>query len=440
MLFMEEKNFMDFVDSTPNAYYCVDNMKKILFEQGYKELKEEDDWKELNYDGKYFVTRNDSSLIAFQIGRKNKEKGFNIVSAHTDSPSFLIKPNCEVHDNGYIKLNTEPYGGIINYSWLDRPLSVAGRVILEKNREYEKRLINIDKDLLIIPSQAKHINREVNNKNELNNQIDMLPMFNLTDIPYSNPFENFIKDYIDPAPHYGPSYNVCDYDLYLYNRDKAKLVGQNGEFLLSPRLDDLASVYPALCSFISSNNEDNINVFCAFNNEEIGSLTQQGADSTFLKDVLTRICQSQDINLLQALHRSMIVSADNAHAVHPNASFKSDPTNKVYLNKGIVIKNHKNYATEALTSSLMKGICKNADVPYQDYAHRSDMPCGETIGRITQRQVPINSVDIGLPQLAMHSANETIGTKDLLYMYKALLEFYSTTIKKEGNKIKLLKK
>lgn len=421
------KNFMEFVDNTPNAYYCVDNVKKKLLENGYKELYESDHW-DLNYDGKYFVVRNDSSLIAFQIGRKDLNKSFNIVAAHTDSPSFLIKPNSEIFENGYSKLNIEPYGGMIKHTWLDRPLSIAGRVITENDGEYESKLINIDKDLLIIPSQAIHINREVNIKNELNNQIDMLPTAGLHDISLNEIISNDISG------------NICDYDLYLYNRDKAKIVGINDEFILSPRLDDLASIYPSLCSFIDSNNEDNINIFCAFNNEEIGSLTKEGADSTFLLDVLKRISKSQNLDLSQAMNKSFIVSADNAHAIHPNAASKSDPTNKVYLNKGIVIKHNKNYATDALTSSLMKSICNNAKVPYQDYAHRSDMVCGSTIGRISQSHVPMDTVDIGLPQLAMHSSNETMGTKDLLYMYKAILEFYNTTLKKEKNKIKIIKK
>ena len=429
-------NFMEFVDNTPNAYYCVDNIRKKLIENGYKELYESENW-DLNYDGKYFVVRNDASLIAFQIGKKDLTKGFNIVSSHTDSPSFSIKPNSEIFENGCVKLNTEPYGGMINYSWLDRPLSIAGRVIVDNNAgEFETKLINIDKDLLVIPSQAIHINRDVNTKNELNKQTDMLPVLFLSDKKNDGALERYLGYCLGLSPWE----KICDYDLYLYNRDKAKKIGNNKELLLSPRLDDLASVYPSLCSFIDSENENNVNVFCSFNNEEIGSLTSEGADSTFLLDVLSRICESQNLNLRQSISNSFIVSADNAHAIHPNAAQKNDLTNKVYLNKGIAIKHNKNYATDAITSSLMKSICENAKVPYQDYAHRSDMACGSTLGRISQSHVPINTVDIGIPQLAMHSANETIGTKDLLYMYKAILEFYKTTFKKEQNKIKIIRK
>ena len=233
---------------------------------------------------------------------------------------------------------------------------------------------------------------------------------------------------------------ICDYDLFVYNRDKAKYVGLNNEFILAPRLDDLASVYSAAEAFINSANDDSINVFCAFDNEEIGSLSQQGADSTFLSDTLIRISNGADFDIYTALKNSFVVSADNAHASHPNAAAKTDPTNKILLNEGIVIKHHINYTTDALTSSLYKGICEKAEVPYQDFACRSDMKCGATLGGLSQRHVSIDSVDIGLPQLAMHSANETIGTKDVLYMYKSLLEFYNIEFIKEKDTIKLLSK
>lgn len=290
--------------------------------------------------------------------------------------------------------------------------------------------------MLIIPSQAIHIDREVNIKNELNHQVDMLPVMALND---NKKLDDLIKDKISDnglEPE-----KICDYDLYLYNRDKAKIVGLNNEFILAPRLDDLASLYPALCSFIDVENNNSINVFCAFNNEEIGSLTQQGADSNFLIDVLTRISQASGIDLLSSLSNSFVVSADNAHAVHPNAVTKSDPTNKVYLNSGVVIKHHTNYTTDALSSALFKGICDSADVPYQDFACRSDMKCGFTLGGVSLSHVSIDSIDIGLPQLAMHSANETMGVKDLSYMYDSLAEFYQTTFIKERPKglVKVIK-
>ena len=423
-----EKRLMSFIDETPNAYYCINNLRKKLVENGFQELYENDIWSDLKEDGKYFVVRNDSSLIAFKMSETNQDIGFNIVAAHTDSPSFSIKPNADMFDGMYMKLNVSGYGGMLNYTWLDRPLSLAGRVVTLTDGIYEKKLVNVDKDLLVIPSQAIHINRDVNEKNSLNHQIDMLPIVSLNN---DKRLEDIIRDNLSKLDK--DVDRICDYDLYLYNRDNAKYVGLNDELILAPRLDDLASLFPAFTCFVESDNMDSINVLCAFNNEEIGSLTSQGADSTFLIDTLTRISDTFNINLLTALKNTLVVSADNAQS-------KSDPTNKVLLNNGVVIKHHINYTTDAVTSTLFKGICDNAKVPYQDYACRSDMRCGATLGGISQSHVSVDSVDIGIPQLAMHSTNETIGAKDVLYMYKSLLEFYNSTIVKEQNKIKILHK
>lgn len=427
-----ERELMNFINNTPNAYYCVDNLKKMLKENGFEELYENENWDSLKTDGKYFISRNDSSLISFKMNGNKENVGFNIVAAHTDSPSFTIKPNADMFDNMYLKLNINGYGGMINYSWLDRPLSVAGRVITLTNGVYEKQLVNIEKDLLTIPSQAIHINREVNHKNELNPQIDMLPIMSLNN---NKKLADIIKENLESQ---GKKVDkICDYDLNLYNREQARNIGANDEFVLAPRLDDLAGLFPAVRGFIDSNNKNSINVLCAFHNEEIGSLTEQGADSTFLIDVLTRITNVFGMDLFVALSNSIMVSSDNAHAIHPNAMAKSDPTNKVLLNKGIVIKHHINYTTDAVTSSVFKGICDKVGVPYQDFACRADMRCGSTLGGISQSHVSIDSIDIGLPQLAMHSATETMGAKDVGYMYRALLEFYNTTIQKEKNTIKI---
>ena len=430
-----DKRLMSFINETPNAYYCVDNLRQKLIENGFEELYENELWVNLKEDGKYFVTRNDSSIIAFKMSNKKENIGFNIVSVHTDSPSFSIKPNADMFDGNYMKLNVNGYGGMLNYTWLDRPLSLAGRVVTLKDGVYAKQLVNVDKDLLIIPSQAIHINRDVNEKNLLNHQVDMLPVVSLSN---DKKLEDIIRENLSKS---GKDVDkICDYDLYLYNRDSAKKVGLNDELILAPRLDDLASLFPAFVGFIEADNTNSINVFCAFDNEEIGSLTQQGADSTFLIDTLTRIAEASNINLLVALNNTFVISADNAHAMHPNAGSKSDPTNKVLLNNGVVIKHHINYTTDAVTSSLFKGICNYAKVPYQDFACRSDMRCGATLGGISQSHVGVDSIDIGLPQLAMHSTNETIGSKDVFYMYKALLEFYNSTIIKDKNKIRILHK
>ena len=429
------KKLMSFIEETPNAYYCVNNLRQELINNGFEELYENEPWINLKEDGKYFVTRNDSSLIAFKMSDKKENIGFNIVSAHTDSPSFYIKPNADMFDGNYMKLNISGYGMMLNYTRFDRPLSLAGRVVTVKDGEYKKQLVNVDKDLLIIPSQAIHMNRDANEKISFNHQVDMLPLISLNN---DKKLEDIIRENLS---NFGKDVDkICDYDLNLYNRDSAKYVGLNDELILAPRLDDLASLFPAFTSFIESENTNSINVLCAFNNEEIGSLTLQGADSTFFIDTLTRIANASNIDLLVALNNTFVISADNAHAMHPNAASKNDPTNKVLLNNGLVIKHHINYSTDAVTSSLFKGICENAKVPYQDFACRSDMRCGATLGRISQSHVSVDSVDIGLPQLAMHSTNETIGSKDVLYMYKSLLEFYNSTIIKEKNKIRILHK
>lgn len=431
------EELMEFINQTPNAYNCVENLKNILKENGYQKLFEYEEWKDLKEEGKYFTTRGDSSLIAFMIPSKNKNIGFNITAAHTDSPSFSIKPNPKIENGNYVQLNTEGYGSMINHTWLDRPLAIAGRVICkDKEGTIIPKIININKDLLIIPSQAIHIDREVNQKNNLNRQTDMLPIISLnnSDIKKDH-LISLLEDEINDS-----NLKILDYDLYLYNRDPSKICGKNNEFLLSPRLDDLACLYPALKSFIGSNNPYSINVFSALNNEEIGSGTKQGADSNFLLDTLTRIAKDLKIELLPALSNSFIVSADNAHAIHPNASSKSDPTNKVELNKGIVIKHHTNYTTDSLTSSIFKEVCNYANVPYQDFACKSDMICGKTLGGISTSHVGINSIDIGLAQLAMHSATETMGSEDPEYLYQALKEFYSLGFEQQKNTIKIKRK
>lgn len=432
------EELMEFINQTPNAYNCVENLKDILKQSGYLELFEYETWNNLKGGKKYFTTRGDSSLIAFTIPTKKEEGiGFNITATHTDSPSFSIKTNPRMENGNYIQLNIEGYGAMINHTWLDRPLSIAGRVICkDKNGTIIPKIINVDKDLLIVPSQAIHIDREVNQKNHLNHQIDMIPILSLNNSSITKEsFLDLLLKEIDDS-----NLKILDYDLYLYNRDPAKICGKNSEFLLAPRLDDLACLYPALKSFINSNNPYSINILSTLNNEEIGSGTKQGADSNFLLDTLTRIAKGLEIDLLPALSNSFIVSADNAHATHPNASSKSDPTNKVELNKGIVVKHHTNYTTDSLTSSLFKEVCNYSNVPYQDFACRSDMICGKTLGGISTSHVGINSVDIGLAQLAMHSATETMGSEDPEYLYQALKEFYSIKFEQQKNTIKIRRK
>lgn len=426
-----EKGLMYFINKTPNAYFCVNNIKGMLLKLGFVELYENENWINLSKDGKYFVCKNDSSLIAFKMCDVYKNTGFNIVSTHADSPCFSVKTNASMFENGYVKLNTNSYGRVVYYSWLDRPLSIAGRIITLRNGLYERKLVNIDKDLLVIPSQAIHLNEQVNDKNKLNPQVDMLPIMSLDkNVKLEDVInKHFISEEITVD-------KIIDYDLYLYNREEARIIGANDEFILSPRLDDLASVYSSFLGFIHSSNSDSINVFGVFNKEEIGSLSEEGAGSTFLRDILKRISKSFDFDLSIALANSIQVCADNDHAVHPNAREKSDVTNIVELNKGIIIKHHINYTTDALSSSLIKELCNKKQIPYQDFVCRADMDSGSTLGGVSEAHVSVNSVDLGIPQLAMHSSCELIGSKDVFFLYKTVLEFYNSTFIKQKNTIK----
>lgn len=428
------KELMEFINGTPTAYNCIENIKETLKYYGYQELYEHESWN-LDSRAKCYVVRGDSSIIAFSVPSRVPSTGFNITAVHTDSPCFSIKKNPEIVKGNYEQLNIEGYGGMINHTWLDRPLSIAGRVICKDSEDrIFSKTININKDLLIIPSQAIHINREVNQKQSLNKQIDMIPVLSASNAKnlHCDSLKTLILKEIKDS-----SLQLLDYDLYLYNRDQSKILGMENELLVAPRLDDLACLYPSFRSFVDSENKYATNVFCALNNEEIGNSTKQGANSNFLLDILTRIANNYSFDLFRILDTSFIISADNAHAIHPNAPGKSDPTNQVNLNQGIVIKHHSNYTTDGISSALFKEICKYSDIPYQDFCCRSDMICGRTLGGISTSHVGINSIDIGLAQLAMHSATETMGSHDPEYLYGALREFYESRIEKEKNAIKL---
>lgn len=423
------KDMLDFIEKSPSCFYAVENIKKALTKADCTELTETGEWQFSPGQG-YFVTRNDSSVIAFRLPEGSAE-GFHITAAHSDSPTFKIKESPEMEMEGaYIKLNTEKYGGMILSTWLDRCLSVAGRVVVKGKNGLETRLVNVEKDLLVIPNVAIHMNRDMNNGFAYNPQVDMLHL-------YACPSESagdgkgknaFMKRIARAAGVKRDE--ILGHDLFLYPREKGRLIGENGEFVLSPRLDDLQCVYAEHRAFAESAPKRFINVCAVFDNEEVGSGTKQGADSTFLEDVLWRIGEGLQMSrskFLQMLAGSFLISADNAHAVHPNHPEKADPTNRPYLNGGIVIKYHgsQKYATDAVSAAVMKRVCEKADVPYQAYANRSDIPGGSTLGNISTAHVSVSSVDIGLPQLAMHSAVETAGVKDTRYAIDAFKVFFA---------------
>ena len=420
------KEMLDFITKSPTCFHAAANIGELLGKAGFRELKENEEWK-LKRGGRYYTKRNDSSIIAFAIpAEENDIRGFHMAAAHSDSPCFKIKEKPELTvEEHYLRLNTEKYGGMILSTWLDRPLSVAGRLAVRKENSIESRLVNIDRDLCVIPNVAIHMNREMNKGVEYNPQVDMLPLF--ADAAYD---EKSTLLTLAAETAGVDAETILGEDLFLYTRQEGTFLGAKGEFVLSPRLDDLQSAFALTKAFAESTPVEYINLCAVFDNEEVGSGTRQGADSTFLEDVLQRITeglQESHGTYLRWVADSFLISADNAHAVHPNHPEKTDPTNRPYLNGGIVIKYHgsQKYTTDGISAARMKDYCERAKVPYQTYANRSDIAGGSTLGNISTAHVSVSSVDIGLPQLAMHSAVETAGTKDTEYAVRALKEFWS---------------
>jgi aspartyl aminopeptidase len=421
---MEIKSLIDFLNKAPTAFHAVAEIQDQLKEHGYQELLEGKRW-EVIPGGKYYVTRNGSSVIALQIGTELDEYGFCIAASHSDSPCFKIKENAELEVRGkYLQLNTEGYGGMLCSTWFDRPLSVAGRIVVREGEELYTKLVNIDRDLVVIPSVAIHMNRKANDGVALNKQVDLLPLFGGADAAKGD-FKKMIADAAGVAVD-----DIYGSDLYLYNRTQPSVWGAKEEFISAARLDDLQCAYATLEGFLQGRNPRMINVYACFDNEEVGSGTKQGAASTFLKDVLCRVNMAlgrtpEDYHC--ALANSFLISADNAHAVHPNHPEKTDAENCVYMNEGIVVKSHagQKYTSDAVSIARFRRICEQADVPVQFFANRSDEAGGSTLGNIAMSQVSVCSVDIGLPQLAMHSAYETAGVRDTDSLIRAMQHFFT---------------
>lgn len=410
------EELLAFIQKSPTCFHAVAAMKEILEAEGYGELREEDRWN-LEKGGKYYVTRNDSALIAFALPEE-EAKGYRIMASHSDSPTFKIKENPEMEAEGrYVKLNVERYGGMICAPWFDRPLSVAGRVVVKEGEEIVSKLVDVDRDLLMIPNLAIHMNREVNDGYKFNAQKDMIPLYGM-----SSAKGTFLKTVAEAAGV--KEEEILGHDLFLYNRQEGTVWGAEEAFVSSARLDDLQCAFSSLKGFLAGKKEKYIAVHCVLDNEEVGSGTKQGAASTFLRDVLVRINsglgQDQE-DYLRRLAGSFMVSADNAHAVHPNYGEKADPVNRPCMNEGIVIKHSANqkYCTDGVSAAVFKDLCKRAGVPFQTFTNRSDILGGSTLGNISTTQVAVNAVDIGLAQLAMHSPYETAGVKDTAYLIKA---------------------
>ncbi len=422
------RDLLTFIENSPTAFHAVDSAAKLLDEAGFTRLNESDAWK-LTRGGKYYVTRNLSSILAFMIPEAFTES-FLITASHTDSPTYKLKTEYEVEAFGkYVKFNVESYGGMIHSSWLDRPLSVAGRVIVRENGRFTARLVKIDRDLVLIPNVAVHQSRTINNGFVYNVASDLMPLFAAKD--GKGALKQMIADELSCSPD-----DITVSDLYLYNRTPATVWGAGNEFFSCPRIDNLQCAYTTLQGFLNAADAcKSLAVYAAFDNEETGSSTKQGANSQFLFDTLSRICESLNLDLRRVLASSFMVSADNGHAKHPNHPEFSDGQNAPHMNEGVVIKSNasQKYTTDAISAAIFSEICRRADVPVQLFANRSDMGGGSTLGSISNTNVALNTVDIGLAQLAMHSSYETGGCADTLYMIRAITEFYRSAITTDGD-------
>ena len=417
------RRLLDFLDASPSCYHAVDNLARRLEAEGYERLREAEPWT-LRTGGKYYVVRGDSSLAAFRVPG-GVPAGFMLAAAHSDSPTYKVREEAEVLSAGNcVRLAVEPYGGMIARSWLDRPLSVAGRLVVRREGGIATQLVNVDRDLLVIPSVAIHLDREVNQGTALKANTDLLPLLGCG--TERGRFRSLLAEAAGV-----PEEDILSTELFLYPRAAAVLLGAEGEFVASPRLDDLQCVFGCLEGFLAAKEGGSVPVLCVFNNEEVGSGTRQGADSTFLTDVLERISTALGRDWRLMAVNSFLVSADNAHAVHPAHPELSDGAERPVLNGGVVLKYNagQKYTTDAVSGAVFREVCRAADVPVQRYSNRADLPGGSTLGNISSAHLSIPSVDIGLPQLAMHAAYEVAGSRDTALLVRAMAEYFSRSFR-----------
>ena len=411
------KDLQSFLDSAHSVYHAVAALAQRLEQAGYCRLHEGDSW-ELIPGGKYYLTRNGSAVVAFRIPA-DAPKGFLISASHADRPCFKVKEN-GVLTGAYTRLAVERYGGMLIAPWLDRPLSVAGRVLVETETGVESRLVDIDRDLLLIPNVAIHMNRSANDGYKWNPATDTIPL-----LGNKEQSDKFWKELENTAGG-----KILGHDLYLYVRQKSAVWGMEEEFISSAALDDLECAWGCTEGFLQAKDTANIPVLSVFDSEEVGSSSYQGAASDLLESVISRICKTLGLETNRVLARSFLVSADNAHALHPNHPELADAANAPVMNGGVVVKFNANqrYTSDGVTSAVFRKICNRAGVPVQTYCNRADMAGGSTLGNISLSQVAVPSVDIGLPQLAMHSCYETAGVKDAGYLVDAMTAYYGTDL------------
>ena len=411
------EKLLNFLDASPSVYHAAENIAKELKNAGYTRLSEAEAW-DLIPGGKYYLTRGGSAVLAFRIP-EGKPSGFLMSASHCDRPTFKIKENGELTGT-YTRLATEKYGGMIMSTWLDRPLSIAGRVLVQTETGIASKLVNIDRDLLLIPNVAIHMNRKANDGYTFNPAVDLLPLMGGADT----------KGKLNAILEDAAGGKILGHDLFLYVRQKASIWGLEEEFLSSAALDDLECAYCCTEGFLNAADTAAVPVLCVFDSEEVGSSSVQGAASDLLENLLARICKACTWDLMEMLAGSFMVSADNAHAVHPNHPEFADATNAPVINGGVVLKFNANqrYCTDGVSGAIFRKTCEKVNVPVQSYYNRADLPGGSTLGNISLCHVSVPTADIGLPQLAMHSAFESAGVKDAEYLMDAMASYYSQAI------------
>ena len=407
----------DFLDSAHSVYHAAEYLAKTLEAAGYTRICEQDAWN-LAPGGKYYLVRGGTAVIAFRVP-EGEARGFMMSASHSDRPTFKVKENAELTGT-YTRLATEKYGGMLMAPWLDRPLSIAGRVVVETETGIESRLVDIDRDLLLIPNVAIHMNRQANDGQKWNPAVDTIPLLGGKDA----------KGKLNGLLEEAAGGKILGHDLYLYVRQKATVWGIDNEYISSAALDDLECAWCCTQGFLAAAESEAIPVLCVFDSEEVGSSSLQGAASDLLRVTLERICGALNLDLDRMLSRSFLVSADNAHAVHPNHPEMADPANAPTVDGGIVLKFNANqrYCTDGVSAAIFRKVCARADVPVQTYCNRADIPGGSTLGNISLSQVAVPTVDIGLPQLAMHSCYETAGVADAIALENAMAAFYSASL------------
>ncbi len=417
----------EFLDNAHSVYHATALLEQLLKKNGYTHLLAQEPW-QLVPGGKYYIIRGGTAIVAFRIPSQ-PVVGFMMSASHTDRPTFKIKENGELTGE-YTRLSTEKYGGMLIAPWLDRPLSVAGRVMVETESGAESRLLDIDRDLLLIPNVAIHMNRKANDGYAWNPAVDTLPLLGGKNA--TKKWEALLEETAGAK--------ILGHDLYLYIREKASIWGLEKEFISSPALDDLECAWCCTQGFLNANESQSIPVLCLFDSEEVGSSSVQGADSDLLAMTLERICNALNLSLPCMLAQSFLLSADNAHGLHPNHPELSDKTNAPLLNGGIVLKFNANqrYTTDGFSASVVRKVCEKANVPVQTYCNRADIPGGSTLGNISLAHVSVPSADIGLAQLAMHSAYETAGVTDISYLLNTMETYYSLSLHCSGEQLSLL--